>query len=85
LSTLNQPGLFLLSPDTGEIRRIATGSLRSPAVSPDGHRIAFIQQTDLTIGDVYLINLSSDLIARGKPERLTQMNEKVASYLLAQK
>src|SRR5688572_16233912 len=71
-------GLFLLSPDTGERRRLTTGSSLSPAFSSDGRKLAFVRERNLS-SDVYLISLSGDFVPQGDPQRLTLLNETVAS------
>lgn len=72
-------GLFLLSPDTGEKKRLTTGSARSPSFSSDGRQLAFVQERDAGVGDIYLLSLSGDYMPLGEPRRLTFLNEEVAS------
>jgi Tol biopolymer transport system component len=74
------PGLFLLSPESGEKRRLTSApqrqhSLRGgdcePALSPDGRWLAFIRVVDVSIGDVHVLRLGPDMTAQGSPEPLT--------------
>ena len=69
--------LFLLSADSGEMRRItsapaesSTGDV-SPAFSPDGRKLVFTRFGGGLKGDLYLLDLGDDLIPRGEPRRLT--------------
>ena len=71
--------MFLLSPDTGEKRRLTTGSSLSPAFLPDGRRLAYIKQVDASVSDLYVMDLSDDSVPRGEPVRLTFMNEALSS------
>ncbi len=72
-------GLFLLSIETGERRRITSVPSMSPAVSPDGRRVAFIRIHGNSLHDVYLVNLSEDLRPRGEPVRLTFLSQELAN------
>jgi len=60
-------GLFLLSLQSGERRRITSLPSVSPAVSPDGLRIVFDGQA---AGGLYLASLSEDMRPTGEPVRL---------------
>jgi serine/threonine protein kinase len=68
-------GLFLLSLDSGEKRRLTSAPRTDgdwdPALSPDGRMLAFTRQIDLGDSDVYLLPLGPDLAAHGPPQRLT--------------
>jgi serine/threonine protein kinase len=72
-------GVFLLSPDTGEKKRLAAGSAISPALSPDGRQLAFVRNRDAGTSDLYLLNLSAGFTPQGEPRRLTNSNEDVSS------
>jgi serine/threonine protein kinase/Tol biopolymer transport system component len=72
-------GLFLISIETGERRRLTSGSSVSPALSPDGRQVAFIRVFGMSVSDVYLVDLSEDLRPLGEPKRLTFLNQRVAS------
>jgi Tol biopolymer transport system component len=72
-------GLFALSVDTGEKRRLTScpESLwgdEEPALSPDGRTLTFVRMQELGIGDVYLLPLGENLQPQGEPERLTYEN-----------
>ncbi len=63
--------LFLLSPETGEKRRVTSPPASvvgdcSPAFSPDGKRLAFVRVISALVGDVYLVSVNG-----GEPKRLT--------------
>jgi Tol biopolymer transport system component len=57
-------GLFLLSVDTGEKRRLTTplpgGADSGAAVSPDGRRLAFVRQRGWGLTNIALLSLSTD-------------------------
>ncbi len=63
--------LFLLSPETGERRRLTSppdsviGDC-SPAFSPDGKWIAFVRVISAVVGEVFLVSVDG-----GEPKRLT--------------
>jgi Tol biopolymer transport system component len=63
-------GLFLLSIDTGEKRRLTTGHDVGPALSPDGRALAFCRFFDFGISDLYVLRLSGDLEPQGEPRRI---------------
>ncbi len=71
--------LFLLSVDSGEMRRLTSapeGSLDgdlSPAFSPDGRTLAFTRGGAAFFRDLYLLDLGDDLIPKGEPGRWTSM------------
>jgi Tol biopolymer transport system component/DNA-binding winged helix-turn-helix (wHTH) protein len=63
--------LFLLSPETGEKRRLTSPPASvvgdcSPAFSPDGKQLAFVRVISAVVGEVYLVSLDG-----GEPKRLT--------------
>ncbi len=65
-----QRGLFLLSVETGEKRRLTSPPESGegdwgPAFSPDGHTLAFSRWTRSS--DLYLVDLSEDLKPIGQP------------------
>jgi Tol biopolymer transport system component len=69
-------GLFLLSVETGEKRRLTSPPANSvgdgsPAFSPDGHTLAFSRSSMISIGDLYLLALSDSLQPVGEAKRLT--------------
>jgi Tol biopolymer transport system component len=77
-------GLFLLSAEDGERRRLTTTPPRmpgiiqglgltgdwDPALSPDGRWLAFIRVVEFD-GEVHRLRFSPDMTAQGSPERLT--------------
>ncbi|MCC6862128.1 MAG: PD40 domain-containing protein [Bryobacterales bacterium] len=67
-------GIFLLSPLTGEKRRLTAPGVstndNAPAFSPDGRRLAFIRAR-FAESDVYVQSLSLDLVPSGEPRRLS--------------
>jgi eukaryotic-like serine/threonine-protein kinase len=68
-------GLFLMSVDTGEKRRLTLPPPGyedvDPAFSPDMTRVAFVRHSGISAGDVYVLDFSRELQARGEPKRLT--------------
>jgi Tol biopolymer transport system component/predicted Ser/Thr protein kinase len=77
-------GLLLLSPDSGQRRRLTSAPEDAwadcdPALSPDGRRLAFTRYLTLADGDVYTATPDAALTVTGSPERLTFENREVAS------
>jgi Tol biopolymer transport system component len=71
--------MCLLSPDTGEKRRLTSPPVssqgdRMPVFSPDGEALAFSRCVLDTVCDVWLLRLSRDYQAVGEPRRLTSEN-----------
>jgi Tol biopolymer transport system component len=69
-------GLFLLSLDTGEKRRLTSPAASvladySPAFSPDGRWLAFTRLPTLQSSDIYVLPVTSDLHPVGEPKPLT--------------
>ncbi|MBO0719836.1 MAG: PD40 domain-containing protein [Blastocatellia bacterium] len=63
--------LFLVSPETGERRRLTSPQPTyigdcSPAFSPDGSQVAFVRVFSAVVGEVYLVPTEG-----GEPRRLT--------------
>jgi Tol biopolymer transport system component/DNA-binding winged helix-turn-helix (wHTH) protein len=71
------PSLFLLSARTGEEHQITSSSSGqsggdlSPAISPDGKRLAFTRSTSPAWRDIFVVNLSKDQVPASEPFRLT--------------
>ena len=71
----NQFGIFLLSIETGEERRLATppteyiGDMH-PAFSPDGRTLAFTRTRHVEVSEVYLMP-----VAGGEARQLTSDNQ----------
>ncbi len=70
-------GLFLLSVETGELRRLTTASTLkkpfgdgAPAFSPDGRTLAFSRVFAEGSSDLYVLPLSKELQPEGEPRRL---------------
>ncbi|MBP1598934.1 MAG: serine/threonine protein kinase [Acidobacteria bacterium] len=77
-SGIEPAGLFLLFLDTGEKKRLTTGSSLSPVFSADGRSLAYIKKIDSLVSDLYVMNLSDDGVPRGEPVRITSMNESLS-------
>jgi Tol biopolymer transport system component len=63
--------LFLISPETGERRRVTAPPSPvvgdcSPAFSPNGEQLAFVRVISAVVGEVYLVSVNG-----GEPKRLT--------------
>ena len=63
--------LYLVSPTTGEKRRVTSPPTSvigdcSPAFSPDGKQLAFVRVISAVVGEVYLVSTDG-----GEPKRLT--------------
>ena len=76
--------LFLLSAETGELRRLTSPPDESngdftPAVSPDGRTLAFCRVASFYAGDLYLLSLSGDRTPVGNPKRRTFLSRWVDS------
>lgn len=77
-ASLQEPySIFLVSPDTGEKRRLtnppatATGEF-APAFSPDGKSLAFIRSESFALDNVYLVAVSG-----GEPRQLTSVHQQM--------
>ena len=75
-------GLFLLSVESGERRRLTSPPEKvfvdgQPAFSPDGRTLAFIREVAVGVRDIYLLTLSEDFQPIGEPKRLTFENQLV--------
>ncbi len=78
--------LILLSPDSGEKRRLTAPSSRSlgdssPAVSPDGKILAFSRCATIEVCDIHLLDLFPDSTAKGQPRRLSREQAAIASIM----
>ena len=72
-------GLFLLSVESGERRRLTSAQEKvffdiQPAFSPDGGTLAFVREVAVGLRDIYLLTLSEDFQPIGEPKRLTFEN-----------
>jgi eukaryotic-like serine/threonine-protein kinase len=67
-------GLFLLSVETGELRRLTAGPSGAtdsqPSLAPDGRTLAFARRRGDARYDLYLLPLAEDFEASGEPKRL---------------
>jgi Tol biopolymer transport system component len=83
-STEAPSGLFLLSLQTGEKRRLTSLPAKSiadvsPAFSPDGHTLAFVRLVGAGASDLWLLTLSDELRPIGEPTQLTFNNWSASS------
>ncbi len=65
------PGLFLLSIQTGEKRRLTDRHHGHPAFSADGRTLAFTEGGT----DIYLLRLAAGYVPQGKPERIASVGD----------
>jgi Tol biopolymer transport system component/predicted Ser/Thr protein kinase len=77
-------GLFLLSVETGERRKLTSPPRQSlgdsgPAFSPDGRMLAFSRSVDAGLSDLYLLRVSDGWKPIGEPQQLTFGNRGVTS------
>jgi Tol biopolymer transport system component/class 3 adenylate cyclase len=68
------PGIFLLSLETRDWRRLTTAPYGDcqPSFSPDGQQIAFVRPTTLGVEDLYVVPVSG-----GEPKRLTFLQARI--------
>ena len=69
-------GLFALSVDAGERRRLTLPEARltgdsTPAISPDGRTLIYSRISAAGVADLYSLALSDDLKPQGRPRKLT--------------
>jgi Tol biopolymer transport system component/tRNA A-37 threonylcarbamoyl transferase component Bud32 len=72
-------GLFLLSVESGERRRLTSPPEKvfidsQPAFSSDGRTLAFIREVGIGVRDIYLLSVAGDFQPVGEPKRLTFEN-----------
>src|SRR5262249_5326765 len=80
--TSQAPGLWLISVETGERRRLTTLPNDAyadivPAFSPDARSLAFARATEATPEDVYVLPLGQGGTPAGQPRRITDMKDAV--------
>jgi Tol biopolymer transport system component len=73
---VSRRGIFLLSVETGEKRRVTLPGISpfidvEPALSPDGRSLAFVRTGSDTQGAIYRLPLSGDGTQFGEPLRVT--------------
>lgn len=79
-TSVDEPfGLFLVSPETGERRRLTSPPSAvvgdcSPAFSPDGRQLAFVRVISAVVGEVYLVSVDG-----GEPKQLTFDGEGISN------
>jgi serine/threonine protein kinase/Tol biopolymer transport system component len=71
------PGLWLLSVETGERRRLTTLgepalAEHSPAFAPDARSLLFVRGFSVNSSDLFVLPLNTDLSPAGEPRQLTQ-------------
>jgi Tol biopolymer transport system component/DNA-binding winged helix-turn-helix (wHTH) protein len=71
--------LFLISTASGERRRLTSPAVQSggdysPAISPDGRKLAFIRWTNSSWQDVFVVALSRDMAPVHDPVQLTDLH-----------
>ncbi len=81
-------GTQLLTISSGERTAILEGRRRggfrhSPAFSPDGRAIAFLQSVGLSADDIYIVRLDQDLQAAGEPRRVTEDEARIDGLVWA--
>ena len=75
--------LFLVSPETGEKRRLTAPPAAvvgdcSPAFAPDGRSLAFVRASGAGVGDIYLVSVGG-----GDPKRVTFDGQNIGSLVWA--
>ena len=81
-------GIQLLTMNSGERTTILEGRRRggfrhSPAFSPDGRSLAFLQSAGLSADDIYMVRLDQDLHAAGEPRRVTEDEARIDGLVWA--
>ncbi len=81
-------GSQLLTMNSGERTTILEGRRRggfrhSPAFSPDGRSLAFLQSAGLSADDIYIVRLDQDLHAAGEPRRVTEDEARIDGLVWA--
>ncbi len=79
-----ESGIFAIALDTGRTVRVTRPDPlllgdHSPAVSPDGSKIAFVRTTSLGVGRLYAVRVDRELKPQGKPWKLVDDEEGVQS------
>jgi Tol biopolymer transport system component/DNA-binding winged helix-turn-helix (wHTH) protein len=83
----DRTGIFLISAQTGELRRLTRGvgvlGDSSPAFAPDGRSIAFVRSLNFHMADVYVQRLNARMDAAGEPFRATFSDSRIPSVVWA--
>jgi serine/threonine protein kinase len=76
-------GLYLVSVETGERRRLTLPSTGyddlDPEFSPEMSRLVFARYSGGWASDLYMVSLSKDLYPQGEPKRLTFYNRRIGT------
>jgi Tol biopolymer transport system component len=76
-------GLFLISVESGEKRRLTLPSTAyddlDPIFAPDMKRLAFVRHSGDPAGDLYFLELTGDVRPNGMPKRLTFDHRRTSS------
>ena len=75
LAFSDEKGLLLHSMEKGEQRRLTSDGDRRPNFSPDGRRLAFLRGAGTNTEDIYILELTGDMIAASDPSRFTTLNQ----------
>lgn len=78
------PAIFLLSTETGERRRLTSPPMQSagdfsPAISPDGRKLAFIRATTTAAREIFVVTLSPDFSPTAQPYPVTSLRRVIDS------
>ena len=78
------PGLWLMSRETGERRRLTTAPDEGeasgdfvPRVAPDGRTLAFRRLVERNASDLFLLPMGANMRPSGEPRRLTRDNQAI--------
>lgn len=82
--------IIRISVETGDKRVLTSGSGGLPlagdgnlALSPDGKLLAFTRSSGISVADLYVVPLSRDMLAVGKPEQVTHDGKKITGVAWA--
>ena len=82
-------GIWAISVETGELRRLTTFATQSagaqnplgdssPSFSPDGSALAFARQVKSFVFELYVLRLTRDLLPEGEPKKVTDRSYAMA-------
>ena len=69
------PGLFLVSVETQEKRRLTDGNDTCPAFSPDGRSLIFARSSASGRSDIWLLRLGANCGPQGSPQRIFETRD----------